>query len=275
MVMPWTDEVSVIAKPYRQAQLNAFQAKWNWIADSIHVTLHTTSYALALDTDAFVSNLTNEVAAGLGYSTGGVVLSTLLAQYTPANRWGLTWAASTAYSVGDVLQQGGGLYRCTTAGTSAASIPTFGTTVGGTTTDNTVTWTYTGVGSAIAAVSTAYTVENVVRPATGNGYLYRCAAAGTSGASAPTWGTVVGETTTDGGVIWENVGSGVTALWAAPVSWASASFTMRYAVISDRTPGTAATQPLIAVSDFGTTTAGGGTFQINWNAQGICLFFDQ
>lgn len=57
------------------------------------------------------------------------------------------WAASTAYAVGDVVKivTGGGgetyYFHCTTAGTSHSSEPTWDTTEGNTTTDNTVTWT--------------------------------------------------------------------------------------------------------------------------------------
>ncbi len=120
------------------------------------------------------------------------------------------------------------------------------------------------------ANSTAYAVDDVVRPSTGNGYLYRCAVAGTSHSSAPTWGTVIGRETAEGGgtVVWENVGSGITVLDAADPSWATATFgPCRYAVLSDRTPGTAATQPLIAYVDFGTDkTGGGGAFTINLHA---------
>ena len=63
------------------------------------------------------------------------------------------WQASTAYSVGDRIipltgsgPAGGNgyYYLCTTAGTSDSSEPTFGTTIDGTTADNTATWTCKG-----------------------------------------------------------------------------------------------------------------------------------
>lgn len=56
------------------------------------------------------------------------------------------WAASTAFVVGDVrsatTQQASGLvFRCTTAGTSAATEPAWPTDIGSTITDGTVVWT--------------------------------------------------------------------------------------------------------------------------------------
>lgn len=56
------------------------------------------------------------------------------------------WAASTAYAVGDIrrattLQASGLVFRCTTAGTSAATEPVWPTDIGSTVTDNTVVWT--------------------------------------------------------------------------------------------------------------------------------------
>jgi len=56
------------------------------------------------------------------------------------------WAASTAFSVGDIrratTEQASGLFfRCTTAGTSAASEPSWPTDIGSTITDNTCVWT--------------------------------------------------------------------------------------------------------------------------------------
>ena len=56
------------------------------------------------------------------------------------------WAASTSYTAGDVVKKVSAgdmtIYmHCTTTGTSGGSEPSWNTTVGATTTDNTVTWT--------------------------------------------------------------------------------------------------------------------------------------
>lgn len=54
------------------------------------------------------------------------------------------WKASTTYAVGDIVHpstNNGYFYRCTTAGASNSTEPTWGTTLAGTTTDNAATWT--------------------------------------------------------------------------------------------------------------------------------------
>ena len=56
------------------------------------------------------------------------------------------WAASTAFAVGDIrrattVQASGLWFRCTTAGTSGSSEPSWPTDVGNTVNDNTVVWT--------------------------------------------------------------------------------------------------------------------------------------
>lgn len=56
------------------------------------------------------------------------------------------WVASTAFSVGDIRrastdQASGLFFRCTTAGTSASSEPSWPTDIGSTITDNTCVWT--------------------------------------------------------------------------------------------------------------------------------------
>jgi hypothetical protein len=51
-----------------------------------------------------------------------------------------SWAASTAYVVGQIISVSGNTYWCITEGTSASTQPTFNTTIGATTTDGTVVW---------------------------------------------------------------------------------------------------------------------------------------
>lgn len=75
------------------------------------------------------------------------------------------WASATAYVVGDIvrasaLQASGLVFRCTTAGTSAASEPTWGTDIGSTVTDNTVVWTaISSVYEELAALAPSAVIE--------------------------------------------------------------------------------------------------------------------
>lgn len=117
--------------------------------------------------------------------------------------------------------------------------------------------------------STAVVLGDVYRPAAANGFLYRVVVAGVTGAGLPTYPTVIGQTVTDGAATWVCYGRAVTVFQCTTApTWAAATFTgVRYAVLSDRTPGTTATQPLIAVTDFVTDQAGGGgAFTLNPHA---------
>lgn len=146
-----------------------------------------------------------------------------------------------------------------------------GYTAGGATLSSAaLTYTVANSWGTAAATTTAYTVGQVVRPSTGNGHLYRCIVAGTSGGSAPTWPTVSGQTVADGTVTWAECGAGIHQFDAADVSWTSSTITGRYAVIYDSTPGSDATRPLIGLVDFGADqTTNNGTFAITWDALGI------
>lgn len=150
-----------------------------------------------------------------------------------------------------------------------------GYTAGGVSMAATRTRTLANSWGTSRANSTAYTLGTVVRPATANGFLYRAVVAGTSGASIPTYPTTVGLTVVDGGVTWLCVGTAITVITTAAPVWNSASFTgVRFAVLSYRAAGTAATQPLVAYADFVTDKAGqGGSFTFNPPSQGILHFF--
>jgi hypothetical protein len=122
------------------------------------------------------------------------------------------WAASTAYSLGDRRKATAAAlgihFEVTTAGTSHSSEPTWNTTVGGTTSDGTVTWTTRGSANTWVA-STAYVVGDRVVATTSasaarQGYVYECTTAGTSGGSEPAWVTTTPDTstTTDNTATW-------------------------------------------------------------------------
>lgn len=64
-----------------------------------------------------------------------------------------------------------------------------------------------GIATAINAVvsvarSTAYTTAMLRKPPTPTGFWYRCSTAGTTASTAPTYGTTLGGTTTDGTSVW-------------------------------------------------------------------------
>lgn len=99
--------------------------------------------------------------------------------------------------------------------------------------------------------TTAIPIDDVVVPTAVNGFLYRAAQAGTSGSVQPTFPTVVGETVTDGTVIWTNIGESLTSFGSAAVTWSNSTITAAYAIIYDNQTGVASTSPLIALLNFG------------------------
>jgi hypothetical protein len=65
------------------------------------------------------------------------------------------------------------------------------------------------LGSPAWAATTSYAAGVYVHPTVWNGHVYKCTVAGTSGGSEPTWITTgPPNTQTDGGVTWEDLGSG-------------------------------------------------------------------
>lgn len=192
-------------KLYRSAPTKFLNKQVDWDSDALVWTQHTSSYTPNQDTHAFVSDLTNELATGGGYtqgtvSGGGLAIASPTMTYTAANSWGVSRANSTAYVLGDV-----------------------------------------------------------VRPASGNGFLYMATSSGTTAGTIPTYPTVLGQSVTDGGVVWECIGSGITVFGCSDPSWSSATFgPARYAVLSDRTSGNNSTNPLIGYVDYGSDKTGGG-----------------
>jgi hypothetical protein len=93
--------------------------------------------------------------------------------------------------------------------------------------------------------------NDITNEVTGTGYT-----AGGAALTSVTWGYTAGTNT------WK--------FDAADSSWASSTITARYAIIYDSTPGTSATNPLIAYVDFGADVSSvAGTFSIVWDSAGI------
>ena len=73
------------------------------------------------------------------------------------------------------------------------------------------------------------------------------------------------------GVTWTyTAGTNTWKLDAADVSWPASTITARYAVVVDTSPGTAATNRLICLIDFGAdVVSSGGSFDIVFDTAGI------
>jgi hypothetical protein len=125
----------------------------------------------------------------------------------------LQWAGSTINEVGDrrvATTVGTKWFVCTVAGTTGATEPTWPTVVGNTVVDGTVTWRYEGTytGPQKRTNSTAYSIGDEIIPNTETGQWFVCTTAGTTAGAEPTFNvTGLGDTTTDGSVVWELTGN--------------------------------------------------------------------
>jgi hypothetical protein len=125
----------------------------------------------------------------------------------------MPWQAATNYNVGQqilVLRTANNTLQIRTAvvaGTSAATIPVWPTTVGGKTVDGGVTWLNQGnaTATALAGWTASHGYGGQARIFDGTN-VEVTPVAGTSGLIVPVWNTVVGGTTTDNGVTWINAG---------------------------------------------------------------------
>ncbi len=126
----------------------------------------------------------------------------------------------------------------------------------------TLTLTPANTWATARASTTTYAVGAVVRPATANGYLYRCTVAGKTGSTIPTFPTALGLTVTDGTVTWSTMGADIIVLKSTPAQWTGATFSADYAVLYAAHVKTGIS-PLAALQTFGTTQSPTGqTYQV-------------
>lgn len=196
----------------------------------------------------YKEGLANVLAAGVNFASDTLKIALLTSSY----------AFSDAHDFFDDLTNEVVGTGYTAGGATLASV--------------TVTATAANSWGTAWATGTAYTAGKIVRPTTGNGFVYRCSVAGTSHASTePTWPTTIGATVTDNTVTWTCVGRSVVAITATSPTWASSTITARYGVIYKST-GTAATSRLLIQLDFGSNISStSATFTVTFDSQGIAL----
>lgn len=172
------------------------------------------------------------LAGDLDYPADDIRLALMAAAYTPAAPLTSQWWADV---VASELANGSGY---TTNGVALAN--------------KSAAVTEANSWGTSRAATTAYTTGQIVRPASGNGHLYRAQSSGTTGSSTPTYPTTVGDQVADGTVTWEEWGAAILLLTSDPATWTGLSLTgVRYAWAYDRTPGSDATRPLLFLVDLG------------------------
>jgi hypothetical protein len=113
------------------------------IGPSGGVAAGSVQFAYSLGSTDYAANPLTIQELGLFGNSGSASFPAAVGTSNP------NWAASTAETVGNlIVDSNGNIQRCTTAGTTGASHPTWATTIGSTTTDNMATW-------ALVAKSTA------------------------------------------------------------------------------------------------------------------------
>lgn len=130
----------------------------DYLSNTIKCMLTTDAYVPDLQTHEVKADVTNEVAGGSGYTTGGVTLGTKTLSGIVANSYGRQWESATVYFVGDVVRPTTGntnLYVCVVAGTSHTVEPTWGTTFGRETAEGAGTVVWALMGKGIVVLSSA------------------------------------------------------------------------------------------------------------------------
>ncbi len=137
--------MAVTARWYPNGWKNFVNGTIDYDADTIKVALLTSTSAFN-DTHEFWSDISANEVSGTGYTAGGDTLATKTVNVTDSSAL-TAWAASTAYSLGDVVRastDNGNVFRCVVAGTSGGTEPTWVTTSFRETADNTVVWVQFG-----------------------------------------------------------------------------------------------------------------------------------
>lgn len=186
----------------------------------------------------------------IDFDTDSLRVVLLLSSYNPRPA-AAAWNATSVYAVGTVILVAGKFYEALTAGTSSGATPPFLGIVGGTTTDNTITWYCHGY--APPSEHLVYTDISPYELPTGSGYT-------------------AGGVTVTGAAITQVLRSAKFSI--NDVTWTSATITARYAVIYKLGTANSVVNPLICYVLLDNTNIDvaipvPGNFSLFWSASGL------
>lgn len=146
--------MAVTAKLYGKGLLALANKEIDWTADTIKVALCTSSYTPDQDAHDYFNDITNEVAAGGGYTSSGCTLTNTTGSYIAATNVGkfdaddVSWAASTITARYAIVYDA-------TSGSAASNAligyVDFGADVSTTAGTFTITWSSDGIFTVTAA----------------------------------------------------------------------------------------------------------------------------
>ncbi len=120
------------------------------------------NYALSATADYGALGMTVQ-EVGLFANGAGAAMPSAIGTANPA------WAGSTAWTAGNlIVDANGNIQRCTTAGTSGSTAPTWATALGATTSDGTLVWTLVALHTAPAPMLAHAVVPGFVFNGTAN-----------------------------------------------------------------------------------------------------------
>lgn len=135
------------------AGLSSTPSYYNAIGAHTFPSAGSVQFAYSLLTSDYAANGLTIQELGLFANSGNVSVPSAQGTTNPL------WAASQAKVVGNlIVDSGGNVQRCTTAGTTSTTGPTWSTSLAGTTTDGSVTWTVVALHQAPAPMVAHVTV---------------------------------------------------------------------------------------------------------------------